>query len=280
MKVIKAQHMGFCYGVKRAVDLAIKAAAVTNKNTPVETLGELIHNKQVVRWLEEHNIIVCNSLEEKNEGTIVISSHGVGPKIYEIGRKKNFKIVDATCPDVKKVQNEAYKSAMEVKHVIIVGDKNHPEVKSIMEWSGRNYYVIGDVDEVNNLPTLDCVGIVAQTTFIGEQFNAIITEFKKRCKNIKVKRTTCLATIRRQAAAVEVAKQSDIMLVIGGKHSANTKHLAQLCKQFSCIVYHIEQPDELKIEWFKNKNIVGITAGASTPDWIIKGVEKNLEKQI
>ncbi|MFA6074432.1 MAG: bifunctional 4-hydroxy-3-methylbut-2-enyl diphosphate reductase/30S ribosomal protein S1 [Negativicutes bacterium] len=277
MKIVKAEHMGFCYGVKRAVDMALKAAN-DYKTKKICTLGELIHNKQVVERLNLSEVSVCDTVDETQCGVLIIRSHGVGPEVYIDAEKKGLIVVDATCPDVTKVQHEALALAEEGRTVVIVGDGDHPEVQSIMKWAGERPVVVNSVDEAEKINGLTKIGIVAQTTFISKDFDDIVLAISAKAKDVVVKKTTCLATSKRQSSAVGVALQVDIMIVIGGKHSSNTCHLAKICSQSCLNTFHIEEANELKQEWFYKKNTVGITAGASTPDWIIEGVVNRVEE--
>ena len=268
MEVILADDYGFCYGVKRAINIA-KDSAEAGKQ--VCTLGPIIHNPQMVNYLAQKGVKSVDLPEEMEKGKIIIRSHGVGPSIYEKIRDRGLELADATCPHVKKAQMSAKKLSEEGYKVVIIGEKNHPEVKSIKEWAGKNSLVLCTVDEASTIPSTSKLGIVAQTTFSGEEFNKIVSILLTKSHDIKILRTICTATDKRQSAAVKLAQVVDTMLVIGGRNSANTTRLAQLCTEH-CATYHIETADELQNDWFKNVKKIGITAGASTPDWIIKEV--------
>ena len=274
MEIILAEYRGFCYGVTRAVELAensLKEAA------PICTLGPIIHNPQMVERLRQNGIGKVDSLDEMEQGTIVIRSHGVGPQVYQAAADKQLTIVDATCPHVKKAQQSA-KTLLETNdYVVVIGEKKHPEVKSIFEWSNQKAYVIETVEEAELLPNAERIGVVSQTTFAGGDFDRITEVLSKKCTELEVKRTICTATEQRQKAAVELAKKVDIMIVIGGKNSANTTRLAELCAKTGCCTKHIETANELEAEWFFGKTKAGITAGASTPGWIIEEVAEKME---
>ncbi|WP_110953129.1 bifunctional 4-hydroxy-3-methylbut-2-enyl diphosphate reductase/30S ribosomal protein S1 [Anaerosinus massiliensis] len=269
MKVILAEHYGFCYGVKRAVKMAQDSI---NLEGPSYTLGPIIHNPQMVERLAKEGVGMVNHLSEVDGGTIIIRSHGVGPEVYEQAKKANFNSVDATCPHVKKAQMAAHELSEDGYQVIIIGEKCHPEVKSIFEWSGKQALIIETEEEAKNLNFIDKLGIVAQTTFSGKAFKKIVDVLMDKSNDIKIERTICTATEQRQAAAIALANDVDVMLVIGGKNSANTTRLAELCTKTGTVTYHIETVKELKESWFVDVKRVGITAGASTPDWIIKEV--------
>ena len=268
MEVILAEYLGFCYGVKRAIQLARTSA----ESGSVSTLGPIIHNPQMVASLAEEGVGTVDAIEEMPEGgTIIIRSHGVGPKVYEKARARSLTVVDATCPHVKKAQMAAHQLAEEGRSVVIVGEKKHPEVKSIFEWANGAAVVIETEAEAEAIPPQAKLGVVAQTTFSGERFKQIVSRLLEKSSDIHIVRTLCTATDQRQAAALELAERVDLMLVIGGKNSANTTRLAQLCAE-KAATHHIETASELRDEWFRGIKKIGITAGASTPDWIIREV--------
>jgi len=275
MEVILADNLGFCYGVKRAIQLAENSAApgqVTN------TLGPIIHNPQMVAKLAENGVGTVDSLDEVKEGTIIIRSHGVGPEIYDRVEAMGLNVVDATCPHVRKAQSSAKMLADEGYQVVIIGEKHHPEVKSIIEWAGDGAVAIETEEEADALPKYGKLGIVAQTTFSAPKFKLIVERLLDKSSDMKILRTICTATDQRQSAAMKLATEVDLMIVIGGKNSANTTRLAQLCSD-KCKTYHIETADELRDDWFDKIKKIGITAGASTPDWIIKEVYKKCQKK-
>ncbi len=275
MEVILAEHLGFCYGVKRAIEIARQNASTDGTSS---TLGPIIHNPQMVERLKNEGVGTVGSLDEMDDGVVIIRSHGVGPKVYEKAESRGLELVDATCPHVKKAQLSAKLLSEEGYTVVIVGEKNHPEVKSIFEWTEQNAYIIETEAEVDALPSIGKLGIVSQTTFSGEKFRSIVSCLLEKSREIKILRTICTATDLRQASALELAKKVDVMIVVGGKNSANTSRLAQLCAT-KCKTYHIETVAELQDEWLDHVNKIGITAGASTPDWIIKEVYKQCQNR-
>ena len=275
MEVILAEHLGFCYGVKRAIEIARQNASTDGTSS---TLGPIIHNPQMVERLKNEGVGTVSSLDEMEDGLVIIRSHGVGPKVYEEAESRGLELVDATCPHVKKAQLSAKLLSEEGYTVVIVGEKNHPEVKSIFEWTEQNAYIIETEAEVDALPSIGKLGIVSQTTFSGEKFRSIVSCLLEKSREIKILRTICTATDLRQASALELAKKVDVMIVVGGKNSANTSRLAQLCAT-KCKTYHIETVAELQDEWLYHVNKIGITAGASTPDWIIKEVYKQCQNR-
>ncbi len=274
MKIILAEHRGFCYGVTRAVSLAEQS--VTN-TPPICTLGPIIHNPQMVEHLKKNGVGKVESLDEMHGGTIVIRSHGVGPEVYRAAEEKGLTIIDATCPHVKKAQKEAQILLESNDYVVIVGEKKHPEVKSIFEWTDQKAHVIETTEEAESLPQAEKIGVVSQTTLAGSDFEKITDVLATKCAQLEIKRTICTATELRQQAAVKLAQEVDIMIVIGGKNSANTSRLAELCAKAGCTTKHIEIADELEEEWFWGVHTAGITAGASTPGWIIEEVANKME---
>ena len=275
MEVILAEHLGFCYGVKRAIEIARQNASTDGTSS---TLGPIIHNPQMVERLKNEGVGTVGSLDEMEDGLVIIRSHGVGPEVYEEAESRGLELVDATCPHVKKAQLSAKLLSEEGYTVVIIGEKNHPEVKSIFEWTAQDAYIIETEAEADALPSIGKLGVVSQTTFSGEKFRSIVSHLLEKSREIKILRTICTATDLRQTAALELAENVDVMIVVGGKNSANTSRLAQLCAT-KCKTYHIETVAELQDDWLKNVNKIGITAGASTPDWIIKEVYKQFQNR-
>ena len=274
LEVILADYLGFCYGVKRAIKIARENAAPDGSAC---TLGPIIHNPQMVERLKDEGVGTIDCLDDLKRGKVIIRSHGVGPETYEKAEAMGLECVDATCPHVKKAQLSAKELAEEGRFVVIVGEKEHPEVHSIVQWAGGNVAVIETVAEAASVPNASRLGIISQTTFSGERFREIVSALLDKSRDIRVMRTICTATDQRQRAARELASKVDVMLVIGGKNSANTTRLAQLCAK-TCRTYHIETAEELQLAWFDNIEKIGITAGASTPDWIIKEVYKKCQR--
>ena len=236
MEVILADYLGFCYGVKRAITIARENASADGTAC---TLGPIIHNPQMVERLSNEGVGSVNSLDEMGKGTVIIRSHGVGPQVYADAEDRGLTVVDATCPHVKKAQLSAKSLVDEGYSVVIIGEREHPEVRSIFEWSNAEAKIIETVEEADALPNCAKLGIVCQTTFSGEKFREIVTHLLEKSREVKILRTICTATDQRQAAAMELAAKVDRMLVIGGKNSANTSRLAQLCAT-KCVTYHIE----------------------------------------
>ena len=275
MEVILADYLGFCYGVKRAISIAKENASSDGKAC---TLGPIIHNPQMVERLRSEGVGTVDELAEMDEGTIIIRSHGVGPKIYAEAENRGLELVDATCPHVKKAQLSAKALVDDGYSVVIIGEKRHPEVHSIFEWSDGKAAIVETEEEAEALHSCAKLGIVCQTTFSGAKFKQIVSRLLEKSRDIRIQRTICTATDQRQAAALALAAKVDLMLVIGGKNSANTTRLARICEE-KCLTYHIETAEELQDEWFDKIEKIGITAGASTPDWIIKEVYKKCQNR-
>ena len=272
MKVTIADSCGFCYGVRRAVDMALQASPGT------QTLGPIIHNPQVVARLAAQGVAPAASLEEIPDGsTILIRSHGVGPDIYETAARRGMTVVDATCPHVKKAQQDAKNIVESGKKLVIIGEKAHPEVISISQWGANRAIIIDRECEAENLPFFDTLGVVVQTTFSQEQFKRIAAILEQKAAHLDVHMTICAATQQRQQAAISLASSVDAMIVVGGRNSANTGRLAQVCSEQGCPTYHVETAAELDTAAFRGMNHIGITAGASTPDWIIQEVVEIME---
>lgn len=272
MEVVLAEYLGFCYGVKRAIKIAKLHA-----DGETCTLGPIIHNPQMVERLKAEGVGTIESLDEMSAGTVIIRSHGVGPQIYREIQAKGLKIVDATCPHVKKAQLSAKELAESGYSVVIIGEKNHPEVKSILEWTGGVATILETEAEAENFAQCKKLGVVSQTTVAETHFQKIAARLLSKSKDIRILRTICTATEQRQSAAMDLAAKVDVMLVVGGRNSANTTKLAKLCAE-KCRTYHIETATEISPEWFVQSKKVGITAGASTPDWIIREVQVKCQK--
>jgi 4-hydroxy-3-methylbut-2-enyl diphosphate reductase len=265
--------------VERAYRIALETIA---QGKPVFMLGNLVHNTQVVEKFKAAGTATVKELSEipnATNGILLISAHGVPPEVYDRAKTKDLKIVDTTCSWVKKAQRIARQFAQEGRRIIIIGDKDHPEVKGLVGWSGGQGKVIEDIRNIGDIRDLaaeDKIGVLAQTTQTKERFWEIVEALRKKFVNIKAEDTICGATSKRQAAAVAVAKKVDLMLVIGDKMSANTKRLTELCAQTGVETHQIQTAAELNPAWLPGKKKLGLTAGASTPEWVIQDVIKCL----
>ncbi|HUS87796.1 MAG TPA: bifunctional 4-hydroxy-3-methylbut-2-enyl diphosphate reductase/30S ribosomal protein S1 [Desulfosporosinus sp.] len=274
MKVKVAAKAGFCFGVKRALDMAER----TVETSSAVSLGPLIHNQQVVKRLAERGIRVVNALEEVlAEQALIIRSHGVGPSVYQGAENKGIQVVDATCPFVQKAQRLAAESAQMGQQVIVMGDKLHPEVQGILGWAGKHAIPIQTLEEAKELPFYPQLAVLAQTTQLAESFEGIVEELKLHTDDLTVHNTICNATAERQKAARELAQTVDVMVVVGGRNSANTQKLASICAELTK-TYLIETAEELEVDWFNEATSAGLTAGASTPDWIIEEVYQKMSE--
>lgn len=274
MQIILAEHAGFCFGVERAIKLLDE---FVKKGEKAYTLGPIVHNRQVVESYERQGIKAVD-LDDVEEGNLVIRTHGVPPDIINRAEQKGLNVVDATCPFVKRVHKLAKHLSDEGYFVVIIGDPNHPEVQGIKGWCSGEVAVIENEEEAKKFYTDKKVGVVVQTTQSEENVNKIMDILKQRLDVAFFYNTRCNATQQRQQAAKKVAEMVDVMIVVGGKNSSNTKKLVQVCKDAGAEVYHVETADEIKEEWFSKAERVGITAGASTPDWIIKEVVARMEQ--
>lgn len=272
MKIIIAKRAGFCFGVKRALDITFDIAKKDKKG--VYTLGPLIHNPQVIEILKNEAIFPIDNIEDKNIRSLIIRTHGIPYYLHDNIRKQGIKIIDATCPFVKKAQQYAQLLRDDGYQVIILGDINHPEVQGIMSYAGEDVIVL---DDFTVLPKLKPkVGIVVQTTQPVEALKKLLSNIIAHVKEVKVYNTICSSTALRLKETEDMAQMVDAMVVVGGKNSANTTQLTNLCKSFGVKTYHVETASEISHEWLKGIKKIGITAGASTPHWIIREVEKKV----
>lgn len=272
IKIITAKRAGFCFGVKRAVDMAFESA---KKGDRVFTLGPIIHNPQVIEKLKLEGVLPTEDIDNVKIKTLIIRTHGVPLEISERLAGKNYDIVDATCPFVKKAQQYAKFLKEKGYQVLIIGDKCHPEVKGLMSYCGDDVITVSKDDTLPKLKSK--VGIVVQTTQPVSVLKRFVSDAIEQVKELKVFNTICSSTALRLKETKEMAKKVDLMIVVGGKNSANTTQLTLLCRSLSVPVKHIETAGEIDKKWFSNVRKAGITAGASTPDWIIKEVEQRIK---
>ncbi len=275
MKIFLAKQAGFCFGVKRATQMAFEAA---DKGGTTYTLGPIIHSPQVVQRLDEMGVKVLKTLAEQDKGTIIIRSHGVASEELEEAVRKELEIIDATCPFVKKAQEHVKSLSQAGYDVVVVGDADHPEVQGIVSYAKGKVYVVGSGEEASRLPKMGKIGVVAQTTQSFENLKNVVMECVMRGGEIRVFNTICDATAVRQEEAKELANQVDCMIVIGGHNSANTKRLAEVCTELQPRTHHIETAQQLNPAWFEGVEKVGVTAGASTPKWLIDEVIERIER--
>ena len=275
MEVRLATHAGFCFGVKRAVEQVYEQIE-TGKT--IYTYGPIIHNEEVVKDLESKGVKVIpdiETLQNITEGTVIIRSHGVTKEIYDILEQKGLECIDATCPFVRRIHNIVRTESAAGKHIVIVGDPKHPEVEGIMSWCSSSMTVLETEKEAQelSLPENTEICIVSQTTFNYNKFQHIVAILQKKGYNDSVVNTICNATEERQTEAKEIASEADVMIVIGGKHSSNTRKLYEICSKECANTYFIQTLDDLHLELPKSVGLVGITAGASTPNKLIEEVQ-------
>jgi 4-hydroxy-3-methylbut-2-enyl diphosphate reductase len=270
MEIILAKSAGFCFGVRRATQMAFEAAA---EHEAICSLGPVIHSPQVVKGLAEQGVKVVARVDDIPPGSVIIRSHGVTASEMAKVQEKNLAIVDATCPFVKKAQEYATRLSEEGYTVVIVGEVEHPEVQGIVSYAGEAVvHVVADARQAAALPRMNKVGIVAQTTQLYENLKDIMEVCLTKCQELRVFNTICDATSVRQNEAREIASRVDLMFVIGGHASANTSRLARICREIQPHTWHIETAEEIEPDWFAGAAKVGVTAGASTPRWLIDEV--------
>ncbi len=270
MEIILAKSAGFCFGVRRATQMAFEAAA---EHEAICSLGPVIHSPQVVKGLAEQGVKVVASVDDIPPGSVIIRSHGVTASEMARVQEKNLTIVDATCPFVKKAQEYATRLSEEGYTVVIVGELEHPEVQGIVSYAGEAVvHVVADSQQAAALPRMNKVGILAQTTQLYENLKDIMEICLTKCQELRVFNTICDATSVRQNEAREIARTVDLMFVIGGHASANTSRLARICRELQPHTWHIETAEEIESGWFSGVHKVGVTAGASTPRWLIDEV--------
>jgi small subunit ribosomal protein S1 len=275
MEIFLADKAGFCFGVKRAINTAYEAAGKGR----VYCLGPLIHNPQEVERLRKAGIETVTDFSTLKPGdSLIIRSHGVPPRVLTQARDMGLTIIDLTCPFVGKAQRDAEVLQKEGYQVVVVGEKKHPEVQSILGYAGEDAIVVEAGEDIEGLQLSARVGVVAQTTQSYSNFSEIVLKLLRLSKELKVFNTICSSTKERQNAASVLASQVDVMLVVGGRNSANTSRLATLCRQEGKPTYHIEVAEEIQAEWLEGIRTIGVTAGASTPDWVVEGVLARLKQ--
>lgn len=277
IKITVAKHSGFCFGVKRAYDLA---CVNSKKCDVIYVLGKLVHNNDVVRELRKRGIKEIKSLDSKKEGTVIFTAHGVGPNLYKKASERRLKIIDTTCPKVMKAQRLAKTYFKKGYQIIVFGDKNHKEVISIKEWAGNRAVIAGNSDGVKKLK-LDpgkkyC--LISQTTQNAKEFKKSAAYLKGKLKNFVYFNTICDSTDQRQEEIRKLAKVNDVVIIVGGRDSANSKMLFEIAKEINSKSHFIENEKELKPQWLTSAKSAIIGAGASTPEWVIKKVVDKIKK--
>ena len=277
MEIVLAESLGFCMGVKRVVDMAYRAIEKSD-GARVVTLGPLIHNAQEISRLEKDGIRMAEEDSVPENSVVIVRAHGVTPQAMQALKSRGLKIMDGTCPYVHYSQRKAIELHEAGYTVVIAGDKNHPEILGILGYINDEAYVVKTVEDVRKLPALERVGTIAQTTISPKKYQAIIEALRERTSELKVCETICDATEENQKAIRELSSEVDMLYVIGGRHSANSNKLVETAREKCPRTTLIETADEINPEDLRGVRRVGISAGASTPDWMIQSVVQKLRE--
>ena len=282
MEIIIANNSGLCYGVKRALQIARET--LSEKKGRVYTLGDLIHNPQVIRDLEKQGIRSLEDLDDIHQGTVIIRSHGVSPEIYKKIEEKNIKIVDATCPIVKRIQRLVKALAKEEEEIVIVGNKNHPESRGLIGYSQGKGIIVESEGQAKKMPSKKGRAVLVQSTQDMELFQKVVVALVERTEELKVFNTICQSTQTRQKSTSELASRVDTLFIIGGKNSSNTHKLYQISKRVLPNTHFIENSAQITPEMLKGANKIGLSGGASTPPEAIEEavvrIKSSFEQQI
>lgn len=271
--------MGFCYGVRRAIDILSRAV---HQHGPLQGLGAIVHNKQVSQRLAREGITVVESLDDLKGKGVAITTHGVAPEIIVEIEARGLQMVDTTCPFVRQAQRAAKALAEAGFSVIVFGDAGHPEVRGVLGWAGGKGIATTDCETLTSVASPRKLGVLSQTTQSPADFARFVKQLVDltlpTTSELRIVNTICDATRKRQAAALELARGVELMLVVGGRNSANTRHLAEICANAGVETHHIETAAELNPSWFVGRHRIGVTAGASTPDEAIDEVIARLQQ--
>ena len=274
MIIKRAKTQGFCFGVAITVKKAEEAVARTGAD--VTTLGHVVNNPQMVAQLEAQGLKNAHSVDEIESGTMFVRAHGLPVETFEKAAAKGLTIIDATCPMVTKIHVQAEKLRAEGYKIIVIGDASHPEVKGTLSHV-PGAWCIRSVDEIDALPRASRVGVVVQSTWNGPGFSEIVRKLSEKYYEVRAVNTICTDTKNRQSEVVELAREVEVMVVVGGKTSANTKHLAELAAMNGARAFHIEGPDDLQADWFAGVATAGLMSGASTPGWLVEQVADRMD---
>ena len=269
MEILLAKSAGFCFGVKRATQMAFDAV---NHYSSLQSLGPLIHSPQMVKKLEDRGIRVCHQVEDADGDALIVRSHGVTATEMTALHASGKAVIDATCPFVTRAQKHAAELSRDAGLLVIVGEAHHPEVKGILSYATGDVQVVANVEQARQLPQCRKMGIIAQTTQSLDNFREIVGVCLEKTRDLKIYNTICDATSVRQEEAVVIARQVELMLVVGGYNSANTRRLAELCREQGTTTHHLETAAEIDPAWFAGIDRVGLTAGASTPQFLIEEI--------
>lgn len=273
MEIRRAKTQGFCFGVAITVKKAEEAVA---SGQEVTTLGHVVHNPQMVAQLEEKGLRNADSVDEVDSGTLFVRAHGLPVSVYEKAQAKGLQVLDATCPMVTKIHVQAERLRADGYKIVVIGDSNHAEVKGTLSHV-PGAWCIQKPEDVDALPRASRVGVVVQSTWSGTDFAEIVRRLTAKYYEVRAVNTICTDTHNRQFEATNLSKNVEVMVVVGGKHSANTRHLAELSSQNGAKTYHIEGPGELEQQWFRGVQIAGLMSGASTPGWLVDQVAERME---
>ncbi len=274
MEVRIARTAGFCWGVRRTVDKVMEAARAPGRS--VVTLGPVIHNPQAVERMRQSGVGTVSAVAEVAPGTtVVVRTHGAVRGELEAAQERGLEVVDGTCPYVKYPQVIAQRLSREGYHVVVVGDARHAEVKGVVSYAEGPCTVVRPGAEIPDIPAKK-VAVIAQTTCVGADFERVVGALALRHKEVRAVNTICTDTDERQEDARQLAREVDAVVVVGGRNSANTRHLAEICRGIQGRTWHVETADELQPEWFDGCRVVGVSAGASTPDWVVQAVAERL----
>lgn len=274
MEIRRASVQGFCFGVAITVKKAEEAIAARND---VTTLGHVVHNPQMVESLASRGLKNAHSVDDVEGGALFVRAHGLPVEVFERAKSKGLDVIDATCPMVTKIHVQAEKLRADGYKIIVVGDPNHPEVKGTLSHV-PGAFCIETVEDVERLPRGSKMGVVVQSTYSRERFTDIVKALSQKYYEVRAVNTICTDTNNRQSEAMRLAQEVDVMVVVGGKTSANTKHLAELAEMNGARSFHIEGPDELRGEWFDGVKVAGLMSGASTPGWLVDKVQERMEE--
>jgi 4-hydroxy-3-methylbut-2-enyl diphosphate reductase len=274
VEIRKASVQGFCFGVAITVKKAEEAIAARET---VTTLGHVVHNPQMVESLSARGLRNAASVDEVDSGALFVRAHGLPVGVFEEAQRKGLEIIDATCPMVTKIHVQAEKLKADGYKIVVIGDPAHPEVKGTLSHV-PGAWCIQKIEDVEKLPRSSRIGVVVQSTWSGQQFTEIVKALAAKYYEVRAVNTICTDTHNRQKEASRLAHDVEVMVVVGGKTSANTKHLADLSESHGARSYHIEGADELRPEWFDGVRVAGLMSGASTPGWLVDEVEARMEE--
>ena len=274
MEIRKARVQGFCFGVAITVKKAEEAIA---QRDDVTSLGNVVHNPQMVASLAERGLKNSQSIDDVESGALFVRAHGLPLDVFEKAKIKGLEVIDATCPMVTKIHVQAERLRADGYKIAVVGDPHHPEVKGTLSHV-PGAWCIETVEDVATLPRASKVGVVVQSTYSRERFTDIVRAMSLKYYEVRAVNTICTDTNNRQSESLRLAKEVDVMVVVGGKTSANTKHLAELSEMSGARAFHIEGPDELEPQWFDGVKVAGLMSGASTPGWLVDAVEQRMEE--